>query len=147
MRLDLTRPSCRSTWRVSPLSERDLHVLAIVGDPRPMQALLADLRDQCIAVDVAKGLTEARTAFFGSGGHDCLVVGPDVAPGLAARVLGSLRAVDPNLAAATFAPSATENGRDADRARSRTAMLAGFHPSSRAGKGALLRFLSGLARA
>ena len=111
-----------------------------------MQALLADLRDQCIAVDVAKGLTEARTAFFGSGGHDCIVLGPDVSPGLAARVLGSLRAVDPNLAAAAFGPGQAESGPGADRARSRTAMLAGFHPSSRAGKGALLRFLTGLPR-
>ncbi|MCA8950284.1 MAG: hypothetical protein KDE27_12335 [Planctomycetes bacterium] len=120
---------------------RSLEVLALLADLRPMQALLANLREHDIRVDVATDLAEARGAFFGSGGHDCLVLAPDVGPGLAAKVLDSLRAVDPELPAATFGPGC----RDGDR-RSRTAVLAGFHPSSRAGAGALLRFLAGIRR-
>lgn len=116
--------------------ERHLTVLALLGDPRPMQALLATLRDQAIEVDVATSLADARRVFFGAGGHDCLVLGPDVTPGLASRVVHSLRAVDPELPTASFGPDVRE-----DAACSRTAALAGYHPGSRAGAGALLRFL------
>ena len=84
-------------------------------------------------------LAAARRLFFGAGGHDCLIVAPDVRPGLAAQVLQSLRTVDPELPTATFGPVV----RRAD-SPTRTAMLAGFHPSSRAGAGALLRFLGAL---
>ncbi len=103
-----------------------------------MQALLRQLAEAGIRVDVASDLAAARTLFFGAGGHDCLVVAPDVRPALAAQVLHSLRSVDPDLPAATF-------GRPQGGARpARTAILAGFHPSSRAGAGALLRFLRAL---
>ena len=118
-----------------------MEILALLGDPRPMQALLNNLRKANIAVDVATSLKDARRVFFGAGGHDCLVLAPDVGPGLARKVMGSLRAVDPELAAATFGPGYRGNDN-----RSRTAVLAGFHPSSRAGTGALLRFLAGLSR-
>jgi len=122
-------------------NDRRIDVLTLLGDPVPMQALLLQLRDEGIAVDVAHSLADARALFFGKGGHDCLVVGPDVAPGLATRVLRSLRTVDPHLPTATFGPDL----RKAD-APTRTAMLAGFHPGSRAGAGALLRFLHALRR-
>jgi hypothetical protein len=118
---------------------RRLEVLALLGDPRPMQALLHGLCAEHVAVDVATDLASAQRLFFGAGGHDCLVLAPDVPPGLAARVLGSLRAIDPALAAATFGPRV----RGAGRGR-RTAALAGYHPGSRAGIGALLRFLAQL---
>ena len=104
-----------------------------------MQALLEGLREQQVAVDVATDLACARRLFFGSGGHDCIVLAPDVAPGLASRVLASLRSIDPDLASATFGPAVSARG-----CASRTATLAGYHPGSRAGIGALLRFLAGL---
>jgi hypothetical protein len=118
---------------------RRLDVLALLGDPTPMQSLLRQLRDEGFSVDVATSLADARQLFFGAGGHDCLVLAPDVRPGLARDVLQSLRTVDPELPTATFGP-------DVRRAisPSRTAMLAAFHPSSRAGAGALLRFLRAL---
>ena len=106
-----------------------------------MQALLRELHAQGFAVDVANDLTSARRLFFGAGGHDCLVVAPDVRPGLAVRVLQSLRTVDPLLPSATFGPDLRQH-----EAPTRTVMLAGFHPSSRAGTGALLRFLRALTR-
>lgn len=101
-----------------------------------MQPLVLQLRSHGIDVDIAHDLADARRLFFGAGGHDCLIVAHDVRPGLAARVLAALRSVDPELPTASFGPDL-----DHRAAPVRTAMLAGFHPSSRAGVGALLRFL------
>ncbi|MCA8974536.1 MAG: hypothetical protein KDC98_07425 [Planctomycetes bacterium] len=120
-------------------TSRRLEVLALLGDPRPMQALLDSLREHRYAVDVATGLADAQRLFFGTGGHDCLLLAPDIAPGLANKVLHSLRAIDPALATATFGPEVRHAGGE-----SRTAVLAGFHPGSRAGTGAMLRFLGKL---
>lgn len=118
---------------------RQVGVLALLGNPTPMQALLTHLRGLGIQVDTVADLVGARTAFFGSGGHDCLVVAPDVRPGLATQVASSLRAIDPQLPMASFGPDLGHGP-----SRGRHAMLAGFHPSSRAGTGALLRFLRGV---
>lgn len=119
-------------------AHRQLDVLALLADPTPMRPLLAQLREQGFHVDAVRGLDQARASFYEAGGHDCLVVGPDVAPGLAERVASSLSRVYPGVAIATFGP---EIGRDTP---SRQAHLGGYHPGSRAGQGALLRFLRGL---
>lgn len=121
--------------------ERTIDVLTLLGDRLPMEALLRELDSQGFRVDVAHTLGDARALFFGAGGHDCLVVAPDVGPGLASKVLNSLRTVDPELPTASFGPSL--RGKEAP---TRTAHLAGFHPGSRAGAGALLRFLRNLQR-
>jgi hypothetical protein len=126
---------------VPPPTDRPLDILAVLGDPTPMQALLRSLRDEGLVVDTAISLADAQRLFFGAGGHDCLVLGPDVRPGLARDVLHSLRTVDPQLPTATFGPDVQHR-----RAPTRTAMLAAFHPGSRAGAGALLRFLRSLSR-
>ncbi len=118
---------------------RALDVLTLLGDPQPMQNLLRELATHGFRVDVAHGLDEARRLFFGAGGHDCLVVAPDIGPGLATRVLDSLRTVDPELPTATFGPALRRS-----EAPTRTAHLASLHPGSRAGTGALLRFLHNL---
>ena len=134
-RLDLPWLSRRRKPALSTHEELSLGVLALLADPRPMRPLLQLLRQRGLQVDTAADLSAARRTFFGAGGHDCLVVAPDVARGLANNVAWSLGSVDPELAMATFGPDL--------RARSpaRTARLAGFHPGSRAGQGALLRFL------
>jgi len=116
--------------------DRRLDVLALCGNKKPMQLLLAQLQRAGFGVDVATDLAEARQAFFGTGGHHCLLVGPDVAPGLAGAVVQSLRSVDPDLPTVTFGPLLQRQ-----QGRRSTVMLTGFHPSSRAGVGALLRFL------
>jgi hypothetical protein len=118
--------------------ERRLDVLAVLGDQRPMQALLGRLTEAGFGVDVARDLASARTVFFGAGGHHFVLVGPDVAPGLAGAIVQSLREVDPELPAITFGPALERRS-----ARSRTTAV-GFHPGSRAGVGALLRFLQTL---
>lgn len=123
---------------MSANEDRNLGVLALLADPKPMQALLIALRDEGLSVDAVEDLPSARTTFFSSGGHDCLIIGPDVRPGLAQQVARALGLVDPGLAMATFGPDL--GGRSAVR----TARLGGFHPGSRAGQGALLRFLRAL---
>lgn len=119
--------------------ERRIDVLTLLGDRQPMESLLRELGEQGFHVDIAHSLGDARALFFGAGGHDCLVVAPDVGPGLASRVLSSLRTVDPELPTASFGPALRRT-----EAPTRTAHLAGFHPGSRAGTGALLRFLRNL---
>ena len=115
-----------------------IEVLALLADPKPMQALLAALRLEGVHIDACSDLHGARSSFLQNGGHNCLVVGPDVAPGIANKVAQTLGAVDPDLAMATFGPQLI------DRPVVRTKKLSGFHPSSRAGQGALLRFLRSL---
>ncbi|MAD34158.1 MAG: hypothetical protein CMJ88_10415 [Planctomycetes bacterium] len=102
------------------------------GSMAPLHAMLETLG---LSVDRASDLAEARTAFFGAGGHDCLVIGPGVSPGLARKVSNALADIDPNMSFATFGPHLR------DTARARTARLSSYHPGSRAGQGALLRFL------
>ena len=130
------RPRNVDAARVRLPPDRRLDVLALCKDRRILNGMLEQLQQSGFGIDVAKTVTEARAAFFGAGGHHCLVIAPDVAPGIAGQVMHTLRAVDPELPTATFGPRL-----DAERAPSRTAMLAGFHPSSRAGVGAFLRFL------
>lgn len=103
-----------------------------------MQPLLAHLRQLGMHVDVATGIADARTLFFGTGGHDCLVIAPDVRPGVANQVAQSLRAIDPGLPLATFGGGLAGQPR-----RAHDAVLA-LHPGSRAGTGALVRFLRAL---
>jgi hypothetical protein len=119
-----------------PPEARQPGILALLADSKPMQTLLEHLRQLGMHVDVATDVASARTLFFGAGGHDCLVVGPGVRPGIVAQVTGALRVVDPQLAIASFGPPV-----DSKSAPARCAMLAGFHPGSRAGTGALVRFL------
>jgi hypothetical protein len=117
-----------------------LDVLALLGEVRPMRALLAYLRRQGCSIDTAHDLAECRAAFFRAGGHQLLVVGPDVAVGVTEQAIRCLRALDPKLLACTFGPrcAGLENP-------ARGAVLAGLAPGSRAGVGALLRWLRGLA--
>lgn len=119
--------------------ERRIDVLALVSDHKPMAPLLDELRGLGIAVDTADGLAAARQTFFRSGGHHCLVVGPDVAPGTVRAVVDSLRAIDPELALASFAA-----GQPKPPTPARNANLSSYHPGSRAGVGAFVRFLHSL---
>lgn len=126
---------------VADCPPQHFEILALSGAPERFAPLLAALRAAGLAVDLAEDLASARALFFGAGGHDCLVVDHDVRPGLAAAVANALRAVDPELATATFGPALPTPA-----APRRHARLAAFHPTSRAGTGALLRFLHGLRR-
>ncbi|MFY9342651.1 MAG: hypothetical protein WAT39_09190 [Planctomycetota bacterium] len=118
-----------------PAADRQPGVLCLLGAEAPMRGLLAQLRGLGMHVDTAQGGADARTTFFAAGGCDCLVIAPDVRPGVAKAVLQALRCLDPELALASFC-SSPDPGH-----RSLQVSLASYHPSSRAGTGALLRFL------
>lgn len=136
----MTRPPAKADAALVRLPpDRRLDVLLLCRDRRILDGLLQELQQAGFGVDLAKDVAEARSMFFGAGGHHCLLVAPDVAPGVAGQVLHTLRAVDPDLPLASFGPRG-----DAPRAPCRTAQLAGYHPSSRAGIGAFLRFLRAL---
>lgn len=105
-----------------------------------MRALLAHLRRQGCGIDTAHDLAECRAAFFRAGGHQLLVVGPDVAISVAEQAVRCLRALDPKLLACTFGPRCSGLEQPA-----RSAVLSGLAPGSRAGFGALMRWLRGLA--
>lgn len=124
--------------RALPNEDRDPAVLLLLDDPRQMAPLQQLLQREGLACDAVASLPDARATFFGAGGHGCLVVAPDVRPGLAQQVATSLHAMDPSLATATFGPPL------AGTKVSRAAKLGAFHPGSRAGQGALLRFLRNL---
>jgi hypothetical protein len=120
-------------------SERRLDILALTRDARPMRSLLALLRRNGCDVDVVADLEAACGAFCGVGGHQILLVGPDVPEAVAQQVVRALRQVDPGLPAASFGPRWSACPGPAPNA-----VLAGLHPSSRAGAGALLRWMRGL---
>jgi hypothetical protein len=134
--LDLHQRASRKASCVATSERSKPGILALLADPTPMQPLLSHLHGLGHAIDVVVDLAGARTSFFSSGGHDCLVIAPDVRPGLASQVVQSLRAVDPELPMATFGP-----GLNGEPKPSRLTVLAAFHPGSRAGTGAFLRFL------
>ncbi len=118
--------------------ERRLDLLALVGSREPLEGLLASLDEMGFGIDLATDPATARRAFFQSGGHQVLILGPDVAPGLAWRVLDSLRGVDPEL------PVVAYGGPLSRRPLPFGVTALSLHPSSRAGLGALLRVLKKL---
>lgn len=129
------------TAAVEPAEGTGLEVLALIRADGLMAPLLAELRRAGLRIDVAADLATARTLFFGAGGHDCLLVAPDVVPAVAKQVLRSLRQVDPQLATASFCRALL-----GEESPLRTARLSAYHPGSRAAVGAMLRFLHGLPR-
>ncbi len=118
-------------------NERQPGILALLGNPTPMQPLLAHLRQLGMHIDVTTDLAGARSMFFAAGGHDCLLIAPDVRPGLASQVAQTLRSVDPDLPMASFAGELPAHRRAND------AVLA-LHPGARAGTGACVRYLRSL---
>lgn len=122
---------------VPPARQPD--VLMLLADPESMRPLREHLQGLGMQIDVAADLPSAHAAFFRAGGHDCLVIGPNVRPGIAQHVFRSLRSIDPDLATASFGARSPNHPRP-----TRWAGLGAFHPGSRAGTGALLRFLRSL---
>ena len=114
-------------------------LLVIATTESTMAGLVAALNKQQVDADFAHGLTEARRVFFEQGGHRLLVLAPDLTPAVAQRIVDSLCSVDPTLAVIVF-------GRDLLRSdeHTRVTRVDAFHPSSRAGAGAVLKALRSL---
>ncbi len=89
-------------------------------------------------IDQAADPDAARLAFFQCGGHEALVLAPDVAPGVGRRVLDNLRHMDPNLPVIVYGTPLSREP------HLKGVTFMNLHPSSRAGKGAFLRVLRGL---
>jgi hypothetical protein len=124
-----------------PADARPPAILALLARGEPLAVAMASVREAGMAVEVVHDAAAARGAFFRSGGHDCLVIGPTVARDLAAAVAATLQAVDPDVSIANFGPPLAAAPRP-----TRVVRLHGLHPASRAGVGALLRFLRTLRR-
>ena len=117
----------------------DVLVLAADGgSTKPLTNLLAELQHHHVYADAVGSVAAAREAFFAAGGHGLVVVTPDVAPGVARHVVDSLRAIDPHLAVLVFGREQLRHLRDA-----RTIHADGFHLTSRAGVGAVLKAVRG----
>lgn len=113
-------------------------VLSADGGAKALTNLLAELQQHQIYADAVGSIESAREAFLAAGGHGLVVVAPDVVPGVARRVVDSLRAIDPHLAVLIFGRGQLRHLKDA-----RTTRADGFHPTSRAGVGAVLKAVRG----
>ncbi len=116
-----------------------VELLVIARDERTVTALCAALEQQGIAIDLACSAAQARDLFLDRGGHRLLVVGPDVGQGMAQQVLNALRSADPQLPVVVFGQGCFRSNAPHGLTR-----IPDFHPSSRAGIGAMLRILHGL---
>jgi hypothetical protein len=110
-------------------------VLALVGAATVVAGMLPILKSAGVNVDVVTTLRDGLRAFVACGGHQVLVLGPDLRPSLATQAVTQLRSVDPELLVVAYG----EIGRDGADARMRR--IPGFAPSSRAGAGALLKVI------
>lgn len=116
---------------------RAVELLAYCRDRTTLGALCLALEQHGVRVSIATDLAALRTAFFESGGHDALLLGPDLPAGAARTAAESLLAVDLELRVVAIGP---------DHARSalphQVARLTAHHPASRAGVAAVLRALA-----
>ncbi len=89
-----------------------------------------------MTVDTATDLAELRCAFFRRGGHDVLILAPDLPPHLAKTAAESLLGIDQDLRVVAF-------GNELGRVELpvQVTRLSAHHPSTPAGLGALLRSL------
>lgn len=114
--------------------KRRPELLALCREESSVQRLCQELCAKGLQVDLAMTLQELRSAFFRRGGHEFLILSPDLSPRMACAAVKTLRAVNPELALIVFGVALTRR----DWARPVTRLPA-YHPSSRAGLGAVLR--------
>ena len=116
-----------------------VELLVIARKEQTVSRLCSALQKHGITVDVASDVVQARAIFLQRGGHHLLVIGPDTGNGMARQIVDYLRGVDPQLRVVVFG---TENFRDARPTE--LSRIPAFHPSSRAGIGAVLKVIQGL---
>lgn len=116
-----------------PLPRAEVLVLQTHG--RVLAPLIHGLRQRGIHVDLAAGLTDLRDKFLRAGGHDALILSPDLPRMLCARAVATVTAVDPRLLVVTF----TEEG--AALPARRPLRLHCLHPASPLACGAVVRAL------
>jgi len=99
-----------------------------------MRTLLDGLRTLGFEIDEVHDLAGMRAAFFRSGGHRTLLLGPGLSPALAARASADLLAIDPELRVLAFG----EHPRGTLPAA--VARLQAHHPATRGALAAVLRW-------
>lgn len=117
-----------------------LEILTIQSRSADWPQLAAELEQRRCTVDTVESFAEACEMFFVRGGHDLVVVGPDVPPSIARDCVRGLHTVDPNLPFIVFGDLALR-GISVDGQLHR---LRDFHPASRAGVVAVWRIATTL---
>ncbi len=115
-----------------------VELLVIARAEQTVATLCSALEQEGIAIDIASSATQARDLFLDRGGHRLLVVGPDTGNGMAQQVAHVLRSVDPQLPVVAFGASFRGTPMKG------LTRIPDFHPSSRAGIGAVLKVIRGL---
>ncbi len=122
-----------------PSHSKDSHdLLALSGLGNGFAGLVSELSARGLRVDQVNTLEELRMAFFQRGGHEFLILAPELSPNIACAAVNTLRAVDPGLPLIVFGESLSRQNWSAPVTR-----LSSYHPSSRAGLGAVLRTILG----
>jgi hypothetical protein len=124
-------------------SDKPREVLALQGALASLGTLATGLRQAGLRVDLVEDLEQLRDAFFSRGGHDALLVGPDVHGPVARRAIECLAEIDQAVQILVFGSRCGpehDAGTPSSVARA-VSQATAFHPSSRAGLGAVLRLL------
>lgn len=116
--------------------DRPVELLLLGNDDRPARALSGTLLADGWSVDLVSSVETAQDMFLSRGGHTLLVVTPEVPSGLTQRVIERLREVDPDLPILVFGEDSLRDTRLPNVHRIRS-----FHPTSRAGLGAIRRII------
>ncbi len=111
-------------------------LLGFCLDGKVLSGLHEALSQEGMQLEIASNLEEVRHSFFRSGGHRMLILGPDLPTTLAQTAAQSLYNLDPELAIVVFGRKLTNCPFAGHVTR-----VPAFHPSSRAGIGAILKVL------
>lgn len=112
-------------------------VLVVLGQTTGMDGLRSTLEGLGHGFDVTRSRGEALARFFATGGHDALLLAPDVAPGMAWALAAAIVDMDPDIPVVAFG---TQLARSPNRLPQAT-MVTDHHPDSRAGEAAVLHAL------
>ena len=117
----------------------DPELLVVAAAELTMAALIEALDEHGVRADLVHALHEARNTFLARGGHQLLVLAPDLPPASARQISASLKRVDPSLSVVAFGEPGSPGPNEPGSPRR---IL--YHPSSRAAVGAVLKALHDL---
>ena len=121
------------------LFPEDPELLVVSASEPTMAALIEALDAHGVSADLVHALPEARNTFLARGGHQLLVLAPDLSPAIMRQISASLTRVDPTLSVVAF----EEPGSSGPAGPGSPRRIL-YHPSSRAAVGAVLKALHNL---
>lgn len=121
---------------MSQEGEPPAEILALQGVGSTLAALLAALQRHGVNVDRADSLADLQGCFLRAGGHQALILAPDVPQIMASRAVASLASIDPRLLIVSFAHPLPEVPRP------RVLHLGSLHPAAPVACGAIVRALA-----